>query len=243
MKRLLAVALAVMLLALTLPACSSLPGQSASGGFRLLVSDEPNDIGDFYSVNVTVSQIGVLSADTDNWTTYDVAQTFDLTNLKGDNATAVWDGHIASGNYTKVFIYVDNITAILADNSSGTVQPGDNATVKLPSGKLQISKPFSVNTTAENSTVNFVFDITIIKAGNSGQYILKPQVAESGPDQPFNDVTPDPQKNRPDTQGQVEGKGTGKPETPGNSNGNSGGVPGGAQIPQDLPGNFGGPKR
>ncbi len=60
------------------------------------------------------------------------------------------------------------------------------AEVKLPSGRLQISKPFTVG----DNTSNFVYDITVIKAGNSGQYILKPQIAESGADQKFNDVTP-----------------------------------------------------
>ena len=82
MKRILAGLLALMLLAAFLPGCAGEvagpQGQSGSANFRLLVSDEPNDIGDFYSVNVTVSQIGVLSGDTDNWTDYDVNRTFDL---------------------------------------------------------------------------------------------------------------------------------------------------------------------
>ena len=39
-----------------------------------------------------------------------------------------------------------------------------------------------------NLVVNFVFDITVVKAGGSGKYILKPQIAQSGPDQEFNEV-------------------------------------------------------
>jgi hypothetical protein len=223
MRKYLAAILALMLLAVVLPGCSADLGQPRAGtNFRLLVSDEPID--DFYSVNVTVSQIGVLSADTDNWTTYDVNRTFDLTKLQGDNATEIWNGLLTSGNYTKVFIYVDNVTGILLskDSTEENPLPGDNATVKLPSGKLQISKPFSVDNTTEGSIVNFIFDITVVKAGESGKYILKPQIGASGPDQPFNDVTPG---TNPKGKVNSESENVGKPENPGDGYGQPEGVP------------------
>ena len=86
----------------------------------------------------------------------------------------------------------------------------NNATVKLPSDKLQISKPFTV---AVDGSVSFVFDITIIKTGQSGQYILKPQIGESGAGQHFNDVTPLPGSVNSNKQ-LLDDKtvGTGKPE-------------------------------
>ncbi len=234
MKKLLAGLIALTLLAVFLPGCAGEvagpQGQTGGTNLRLLVSDEPNDIGDFYSVNVTVSQIGFLSADTDNWTTANVSRTFDLTKLQGDNATVVWDGLVASGNYTKVFIYVDNVDGIL---KNGDVA-GENVTVKLPSGKLQISKPFSVNLTGESSMVDFVFDITIIKAGQSGKYILKPQIGESGANQPYNLV--DGQGGPP------EGKGGGKPETPGGTRGQSAGTAPDVNQPNENS-NAGGSKR
>ncbi len=242
MKKYLAAALVLIMSAMLLPSCSAAPTglQDQSGGntnFRLLVSDEPNDIGDFFSLNVAISKIGVLSADTDNWTEIDVnpAAVVDLTKLQGDNASAVWTGSIPSGNYTKVFVYVDNVTGVLADNSTGTRLAGDNATVKLPSGKLQISKPFAVTQVDGSAIVSFVFDITVIKAGQSGKYILKPQVSASGADQHFNDVTAG--------SSQSQGKGGGKPETPGVGNGQPDGAGSGtSNIPQDLPNNRG-PKR
>jgi len=213
MRKILAAVLAITLLAVLLPSCTVEVAQ-AQPNFRLLVSDEPNDISDFYSVNVTVTEIGILNADTNEWTSFkDLNQTFNLVNLKGDNATAIWDGRINSGNYTKVFIYVDNVTGILYKEGS-TTQPGDNTTVKLPSGKLQLSSPFTVTTTgSNNSTVNFVFDITVIKAGNSGKYILKPQIGESGPDQPYNDVTPKGEKNKNNN---YKGKSENQGNVPGN---------------------------
>ena len=152
--------------------------------FRLLISDEPNAIGEFQSLNVTISSIGMHRAgEEDGWIELDPeVEPVDLTLLQGDNATAIWSGNITAGDYNKVFIYVDNVTGVL--NGGGA------ANVKLPPEKLQISKPFTVNETGE---VNFVYDITVVKAGKSGKYILKPQIAQSGADQPFNEV---PQKGK-----------------------------------------------
>jgi hypothetical protein len=181
-----------ILSAVALAGCAGQTGPTASTAgnvnFRLLLSDEPNEINNFYSLNVTINSIGwEKEGESDNWTV-DPPKSVDLTKLVGDNATEIWNGHLTSGNYTKVFIYTENVEGILK-GSDGT-SPGDNATVKLPSGKLQISKPFTISEEDGSSIVNFVFDITVVKAGNSGQYILKPQIAESGANQPFNDVTP-----------------------------------------------------
>jgi hypothetical protein len=60
--------------------------------------------------------------------------------------------------------------------------------VKLPSGKLQISKAFEV---ASDSVTSFVYDLTVVAAGSpqSGiKYILKPQVGQSGADQKFEKI-------------------------------------------------------
>ena len=213
MRKYLAAALVILLFVTALPGCSESASspQNQSGGdgnLRVLVSDEPNDIGDFYSVNVTISKLGVQVEGSDNFTDYDIdpPMTVDLTKLVGDNASEVWDGQIASGNYTKIFIYVDNVTGILKGEDGLS---GDNTTVKLPGGKLQISRPFGVE---PDGTVDFVFDITVIKAGNSGKYILKPQIAESGPTQPFVDVTPTTaQENKKGPEGKGEGQ---NPEVP-----------------------------
>jgi hypothetical protein len=63
------VALVLPSLAILLPSCSVTPGSQGQAGsttnFRLLVSDEPNDIGDFSSLDITISKIGVLTADSD----------------------------------------------------------------------------------------------------------------------------------------------------------------------------------
>lgn len=193
---------------------TSNPVSAAANGeknFRLLISDEENDIGNFETLNVTISRIGVHNPESGNWTEWYVSEeegTVNLTTLQGINATSIWNGHLEDGTYNKVFIYVSNVTGIL--------NPGINETdpiVKLPGGKLQISKSFTINS---SSMTNFVYDVTVIKAGNSGKYILKPQAKESGADKKFNDVGlkgKSEGKGKPEVKGKSEDKG--KPENKG----------------------------
>ena len=175
----------------TSPTPASMPTPSGEdANFRLLISDEANDIGDFDELWVTITSIGVHQAGgEDGWTEYDIdpPAEVDLTDLTGDNATELWSGELPDGEYSKVFLYVD-MEAISWVPAEG-VDPEAIEEVKLPSEKMQISKPFTIN--SENGqVVNFVFDITVVKAGKSGKYILLPQITESGPNQEFNEVTP-----------------------------------------------------
>ncbi len=177
------------ILVLVTSACAKAPiAPAQTTNFRLLVSDQPNDIGDFAHLNVTISSIGVQQAsDNSSWFQFtpDIT-TVDLTTLHGKNAQEIWSGNITEGEYNKVFIYVNNVEGVLnGQSANGT------ANVKLPSGKLQISTPFIVST---DNTTSLVFDITVIKTGN-GMYILKPHIAESGAGKQVTEVQP-PQNQR-----------------------------------------------
>lgn len=155
--------------------------------FQLLISDEVIAIGDFAEFSIEVTGFGVhQSGEPAGWheTTFPDPMWVDLTEVLGLDAEQVWSGSLEPGDYDKIFIYVNEITAELKDGSSSEDAPE----VKLPSNKLQINKPFTVPATSEgeNPVVNFVYDITVINAGQSGQYILKPQVDQSGAGQEFN---------------------------------------------------------
>jgi Domain of unknown function (DUF4382) len=178
--RLIAVVAILGILSMAVLACAS--GPSTAANFRLLVSDQPNVIGDFEHLYCTISSIGVHPVgDNSTWIPLSPkVETIDLTTLQGNNATEIWSGNLTPGQYDKVFIDVSNV--------DGTLFPGigsGNETVKLPSSKLQISTPFTIS---GNGTLSFVFDITVIKAGESGQYILEPQIADSGVNEPFTEV-------------------------------------------------------
>ncbi len=139
---------------------------------NLYVSDRPNDIDDFASLNVTIDRVGFRTA---NGTpvAFDVEdRTVDLTELQGANATLIGSFDAPPGEYRTAFLYV---AAVDGDLKEGSTR------VKLPSGKLQVDRPFTIG----NDSVDFVFDVTVQKAGNSGKYILTPVVSESGTDVPI----------------------------------------------------------
>ncbi len=132
--------------------------------------------------------------DESEWIEYEVDnRTVDLTKLKGANATKLSSLDVPNGSYDKVFVYVSDI--------DGTLQDGSDQRVKLPSGKLQLNSGFTVGNGEE---VDFVFDITAIKAGNSGKYVLKPVVSESGTDVEIDDVDERDEDDNADDEGEAD---------------------------------------
>ncbi|WP_415379195.1 DUF4382 domain-containing protein [Halosimplex sp. TS25] len=106
------------------------------------------------------------------WVTRDVnATSVDLSQLRGANATLLEQFDLPAGEYDKIHMEVSEV--------NGTLKNGDSQRVKLPSGKLQLNSQFTVE---NGSEVDFVYDVTVHEAGNSGKYILKPVVSESGTD-------------------------------------------------------------
>ncbi len=156
---------------------------NAQANFSLLISDEPNDIGDFSSLEVTISKFGALHSDEPvGWEEFEFEPVVvDLTLLPGLDAIEIWNGILPEGQYNGVFIYVDDVTGILNNGENG-----EEVTTKLPGGKFHLSTPFTI--TADGPTIDFVYDITVIKAGQSGKYILKPQLSQSGASQEFHQV-------------------------------------------------------
>ena len=152
---------------------------SKEPNFVLLISDERNDIGDFTDLWVTITGLGLAQGDEEGLVEVDIEDvSVNLVEVIGDDAVAAWAGYIPEGEYTKVFLYVEEAWGSLAD-----AEEGEETIVKLPSGKLQLSLPIVVENAPageEQEPVEFVYDITVHRAGNSGQYILSPQATESG---------------------------------------------------------------
>jgi len=166
------------------------PTVVAQDNFRLLLSDDVSNttaIADFESVWVTVLGIGlrqsggpevlINSTDIDH-------EDYNLKDYLGPDAVTIWEGSLEPGDYKGVVLY-------LADDVSGKLTQeagGDEVNIKIPSDKLKLDIPFTVvecGTTECETSIDYVFDITVVKAGNSGQYILQPVVKESGPDQKY----------------------------------------------------------
>lgn len=144
------------------------------GTVAFYISDEKNVIGNFRHLNVTITRVGFArtTANGSGWVEREVDNaTVDLTELQGANATLIDAYDVPNGNYTKVFVYVSDVNATLKD--------GKQTRVKLPSKKLQLNSDFTVT---NDSEVDFVFDISVHQAGQSGKYVLRPTIGESGTD-------------------------------------------------------------
>jgi len=94
--------------------------------------------------------------------------TVDLTEVVGDKAIGVFEGELEAGQYSKIELYASNVEGIV---------DGDSVEVMIPSGKLQIVKPFEI---VPDEPVSFVFDINVVKKGNQNEYNLLPVISESG---------------------------------------------------------------
>ncbi|WP_049979757.1 DUF4382 domain-containing protein [Halolamina rubra] len=145
-----------------------------AASLEFYVSDERNAIDEFDHLNVTIDRVGVHRADPganeSAWIEHSVDnRTVDLTELRGANATSLGVLNVSNGTYDKTFVYVDEV--------NGTLTNGEHPDVKLPSSKLQLNSEFTVG---DGEQLDYVFDITVVKRGNSGSYNVKPVASESG---------------------------------------------------------------
>jgi hypothetical protein len=207
MKKYGAILASLLLVAVLMAGCAGAPGGASIGGtgyLRFLLSDDDSEvtaIGDFESVIITVSGIGFQQGgESGSWVEPDDYEpwTGDLLDLMGTNATVIWEGYIDAGYYHKAFIYVSNVTGNLTPEAGG-----GEADIWIPSDKFQITMPEIPFTVTESGAIEgFIFDVTVVKSGDSGQYLITPQVAESGPDQEYREVDKD------DSDGEIKIRGT-----------------------------------
>jgi hypothetical protein len=164
-----------------------------TGEFRLLISDQPAAIDDFDRLTVTLSSARVFRADADDEHTSAVVngtvdgaagtedadgdgfvefdidnETVDLTEVKGDRAISVLEGELDAGRYSGIELRVASAEGVV---------DGEQVDVMVPSDRLRIIRPFEI---AADEALSFVFDISVIKKGRSGEYNLLPVIGKSG---------------------------------------------------------------
>ena len=122
------------------------PLPNPEGNFVFLISDEVNAIGDFDSLNITISKIGLkLGGDSGRWVEFEPeVKEADLALLPGDKTQEIWRGNIPEGQYSSVFIQVASVSGVLKDT-------GQTVVIKLPSVKLHRSKSFQITADAVTS--------------------------------------------------------------------------------------------
>lgn len=163
--------LGLVLAAALFAGCAS----SGTGTLNLHVTDAPDNIGDFASLNVTVTSITLTNKDGGNKDYTPANGTFDLTKLQSGNVSTIFGGPVDLGNYTKLTLHVSDAKGVLAAD-------GKSVDVKAPSGQLFLTTSFEI---ASGKTTDFLFDIHVVKQGNGG-YSFQPNATGSGPGQKGN---------------------------------------------------------
>lgn len=186
---------AVMALAVLFAGCMGGSADGDTGTLDLMVSDQPSAIDDFDSLNVSFSEARIFQGDGSEdgnesvdgnesddgnesvdgneseggYETVDIeGETVDLTTVVGDRATSIANVSLEPGTYQKIELHVEDTDGVV---------DGGSVDVKVPSEKLMITKPFTVEA---NETTEFVFDITVVEKGGGQGYNLLPVVSESG---------------------------------------------------------------
>lgn len=145
-----------------------------SNGNETDTDDDPDEAVDEDDDDVDDDDVNETETDDDDdddigFTTLDLeGETVDLTQVVGEDAMGVFEGELEAGQYAKIELHAQDVEGIV---------DGEEVEVMIPSGKLQITKPFEVT---EGETVSFVFDINVVKRGNTGKYNLLPVISESG---------------------------------------------------------------
>jgi hypothetical protein len=163
-----------------LSACSA--GGSNMGRLSMSLTDKPGT--SFDAVYVSIKEIAVHK-DTDPegaWTTIlTVNQTFELTALSNGVRKELGIVDLEPGHYTQMRLLIG--TDAIAPNPYANYvvdKQGVPHAMKVPSGVqtgLKIIQGFDINA---NSTTELVFDFdatrSVVVAGNSGKYLLKPTI-------------------------------------------------------------------
>lgn len=168
-----------------LAACGGGGDSTGSGTLRLALTDAPSC--GYDSVHVTVSKVrvhqssGASDADA-GWSeiVLNPAQRVDLLSLTNGVLMELGQIPLPTGKYTQMRL-------VLADNSASqplanAVWPtgGNEVALKTPSGQQSGVKTNINIDIAENKMADFVLDFdackSVVKAGGSGQYLLKPVV-------------------------------------------------------------------
>jgi len=135
------------------------------------ISDAPAD--DFKSINVTFSEIRLHSNET-GWVNLTLETTVvDLIELHMNNLEEkLGSAEIETGNYSKLWIVVDNATGVLNDT-------GETVYLKVPSDTLKIQHLFDIRQGNNTNMITVEIDLnnSIVNPGHSDKYILLPVIS------------------------------------------------------------------
>jgi hypothetical protein len=183
MKRIIFIMAAIVLLAFTFTSCNK---DSENGTVRLSITDAPIDSENIVGVYITITDIqyNLSGNQWASFSNFEGPQLYNLLDLTHGATELLGNLELEAGTYTQLRFMLD--APIM--NSQPHANPGcylefaDGSTQPLfvPSGSQSGFKGVGAFTVPANGVVEVTadFDVrkSVVKAGNSGKYILKPTI-------------------------------------------------------------------
>ncbi|MFB6111539.1 MAG: DUF4382 domain-containing protein [Halobacteriaceae archaeon] len=138
---------------------------AATGILATRVSDQPGDIDDFQTLNVTIEAVWVKPVDGERRRReFDEPSTADLTELTGEASALVGELELETGDYEFLQLDIAGTDATLTDGASVQVTvPGE--------APLTFNVGYEIRSGQQTT---FTADFTPVKRGAAGGYILQP---------------------------------------------------------------------
>lgn len=166
----------VFALALFVAGCSTSP-DSGMGTLEVRMVDAPIDSAT--EVNVSIKSVQVNNSETDTgWVTINEPdQIYNLLDLTNGAYAVLGEAELETGTYEQIRLILN------PDGNSLVFENGDVQTLTVPSG-TQTGVKLNVNAEIEPGiTYTLLLDFnagkSVVKAGNSGKYLLKPVIRAS----------------------------------------------------------------
>ncbi|UNY99976.1 DUF4382 domain-containing protein [Zhouia spongiae] len=164
--------LSLFVLTAVFVACSDDDGSKNTDGFSHIIVKLTDAPGDYDAVKIDVQDVMIQYKEDGPWESIGDINTgvYDLLELTGGVNVVVADNEIPSG-------VVKHIRLVLGDDNTIVVN-GEEINLDTPSAqqsglKLKLNQELETGF-AYDFTIDFDADKSIVKAGNSGKYILKP---------------------------------------------------------------------
>lgn len=160
--------------------------ETSTGTLKLSLTDSPIDSSTVSGVFITITGIEVHSSD-DGWKpleSFEGPQVYNLLDLTRGESTLLGSISLTGGNYTQIRFMVDAPEKGKGDPSNPgcyiEFKDGNTEPLFVPSGAQSGYKAVGEFTVPINDTVRIMadFDVrkSVVKAGESGKYILKPTI-------------------------------------------------------------------
>lgn len=146
-----------------------------TGTMTVEMTDAPIDSAD--AVNVYIERVEVESQDGSGWVTLnEPQQNYNLLELVNGATEVIGSSELEAGTYTQIRL-------ILSQNGHSVVVDGQEHNMKVPSG-AETGVKLNVNAEIEEGIeyvllLDFDASRSVVKAGQSGKYLLKPVIKAS----------------------------------------------------------------